>query len=179
MHVTGSVVLNDPLPINQPLVVFLGELGPGFNPFTNVSNLLSDPNLLDFWFNDGQHTISKSSLSPIASNVIAFGTDASGSIVSWLIWLAQVSATPPQSMRIILDTTGFYLYEDSGGCPGCQTPVPASYVEFGTGPGGNAAFALGGAWSETPLPAALPLFATGLGAMGLFGWWRKRKPQAA
>ena len=32
--------------------------------------------------------------------------------------------------------------------------------------------------SSTPLPAALPLFATGLGAMGLFGWRRKRKAQA-
>ena len=31
----------------------------------------------------------------------------------------------------------------------------------------------------TPLPAALPLFATGLGALGLFGWRRKRKAQAA
>ena len=29
--------------------------------------------------------------------------------------------------------------------------------------------------SVTPLPAALPLFATGLGAMGLFGWLRKRR----
>ena len=29
--------------------------------------------------------------------------------------------------------------------------------------------------SATPLPAAMPLFATGLGAMGLFGWRRKRK----
>ena len=29
--------------------------------------------------------------------------------------------------------------------------------------------------SQAPLPAALPLFASGLGAMGLFGWWRKRK----
>ncbi len=27
----------------------------------------------------------------------------------------------------------------------------------------------------TPTPAALPLFATGLGALGLFGWRRKRK----
>jgi hypothetical protein len=30
-----------------------------------------------------------------------------------------------------------------------------------------------------PLPAALPLFATGLGALGLFGWRRKRKVTAA
>ena len=29
----------------------------------------------------------------------------------------------------------------------------------------------------TPLPAAFPLFATGLGALGLFGWRRKRKAQ--
>jgi drug/metabolite transporter (DMT)-like permease len=32
--------------------------------------------------------------------------------------------------------------------------------------------------SATPLPAALPLFATGFGAMGLFGWRRKRKGAA-
>jgi hypothetical protein len=31
----------------------------------------------------------------------------------------------------------------------------------------------------TPLPAALPLFATGVGALGLLGWRRKRKVQAA
>ena len=33
--------------------------------------------------------------------------------------------------------------------------------------------------SATPLPAALPLFATGLGALGLLGWRRKKKAQAA
>ena len=33
--------------------------------------------------------------------------------------------------------------------------------------------------SAVPLPAALPLFATGLGALGLFGWRRKRKASAA
>jgi hypothetical protein len=37
----------------------------------------------------------------------------------------------------------------------------------------------GVAVAETPLPAALPLFATGLGALGLLGWRRKRKAQAA
>lgn len=33
--------------------------------------------------------------------------------------------------------------------------------------------------SATPLPAALPLFVGGLGLMGLFGWRRKQKAQAA
>ena len=33
--------------------------------------------------------------------------------------------------------------------------------------------------TQAPLPAALPLFASGLSAMGLFGWWRKRKRGAA
>jgi PEP-CTERM motif len=33
--------------------------------------------------------------------------------------------------------------------------------------------------TPTPLPAALPLFASGLGALGLFGWRRKRKNAAA
>jgi hypothetical protein len=36
-----------------------------------------------------------------------------------------------------------------------------------------------GAVSTTPLPAALPLFAIGLGALGLLGWRKKRKAQAA
>jgi hypothetical protein len=33
--------------------------------------------------------------------------------------------------------------------------------------------------SAVPLPAALPLFATGLAGLGLLGWRRKRKAQAA
>jgi hypothetical protein len=32
--------------------------------------------------------------------------------------------------------------------------------------------------NDLPLPAALPLFATGLGALGLLGWWRRRKAAA-
>jgi hypothetical protein len=33
--------------------------------------------------------------------------------------------------------------------------------------------------SSVPLPAALPLFASGLAGLGLLGWRRKRKAQAA
>jgi hypothetical protein len=38
---------------------------------------------------------------------------------------------------------------------------------------------LPGTVTATPLPAALPLFVGGLGVMGLFGWRRKQKAQAA
>jgi hypothetical protein len=49
----------------------------------------------------------------------------------------------------------------------------------------TSAVAVWGDWTSTvsdtatPLPAALPLFATGLAALGLLGWRRKRKAQAA
>jgi hypothetical protein len=46
---------------------------------------------------------------------------------------------------------------------------------MGPNPGGPAYADLTARVSQAPLPAALPLFASGLGAMGLFGWWRKRK----
>jgi type VI secretion system secreted protein VgrG len=52
--------------------------------------------------------------------------------------------------------------------------------ECGTSDFGSLGFSGGpNGINATPLPAALPLFATGLGAMGLLGWRRKRKPQAA
>jgi hypothetical protein len=44
--------------------------------------------------------------------------------------------------------------------------------------GYNGMWAQSATQSTTPLPAALPLFATGLGAIGLFGWRRKRKSAA-
>jgi hypothetical protein len=44
---------------------------------------------------------------------------------------------------------------------------------------GNILFSVEVDTATTPLPAAFPLFATGLGALGLFGWHRKRKNAAA
>ncbi len=53
-----------------------------------------------------------------------------------------------------------------------------SYV-WTWGPAADQSFTLNIGLPSTPLPAALPLFATGLGALGLLGWRRKRKPQSA
>jgi len=54
--------------------------------------------------------------------------------------------------------------------------TPGTYV-WTWGSGADQSFTL--EIGQTPIPAALPLFATGLGALGLLGWRRKRKAQAA
>jgi hypothetical protein len=51
--------------------------------------------------------------------------------------------------------------------------TPGTYV-YTWGAGADQSFT----FETTPLPAALPLFAGGLGALGLFGWRRRRKAQA-
>lgn len=53
-----------------------------------------------------------------------------------------------------------------------------SYFYSATGPDAGSSVSVTPV-SATPLPAALPLFATGLGAMGLFGWRRKRRASGA
>ncbi len=90
-------------------------------------------------------------------------------------------------------TTGAFL----GSIPidvGSNTPGGLWSLMFGTGSAsggdpntlyftdginGEADGLFGAIQAETPLPAALPLFATGLGALGLFGWRRKRKSAIA
>jgi hypothetical protein len=44
--------------------------------------------------------------------------------------------------------------------------------------GASSFFQINQSQVATPLPTAFPLFATGLGALGLLGWRRKRKPQS-
>jgi hypothetical protein len=70
------------------------------------------------------------------------------------------------------------------GINGFPTTPPigvASAIWYSADSDGNTLTASGSATIEsaTPLPDALPLFATGLGAMGLFGWRKKRKNAVA
>lgn len=65
-------------------------------------------------------------------------------------YIASIGFTPGDALSIIAFSDGAL----AGG--GTSSVVPA----------------------PTPLPAALPLFATGLGAIGVFGWRRKRKTAA-
>jgi hypothetical protein len=44
---------------------------------------------------------------------------------------------------------------------------------------GSFSVSISGSSAATPLPAALPMFVGGLGALGVLGWRKKRKPAAA
>jgi hypothetical protein len=55
------------------------------------------------------------------------------------------------------------------------TTITGATFSFGTTTGIN----VPGVPSAIPLPGALPLFATGMVGLGLLGWRKKRKAQAA
>jgi hypothetical protein len=76
------------------------------------------------------------------------------------LFLAASLPTSPDSV------TGGAVSNGCTGCAGNEFPVSGSFVS---------AVQL----NAVPLPAALPLFASGFGALGLLGWRRKRKAQAA
>ena len=117
-----------------------------------------------------------------------------GSVGTLLNFTGNVSVTNGQMFTVTHDD-GLTLIiggVNLGFNPGPTAPVVTTATY--TGPTGNFPFQLvygeccqGPAvlqvdlpfQSAVPLPAALPLFATGLGLMGLLGWRRKRKAQAA
>lgn len=88
-----------------------------------------------------------------------FTVDSSGHLTS-VDFSISVLTQQASLFNLTLDTVGntFSLYND-----GSDTGISTDTATFTP-------------VSATPLPAALPLFAGGLGALGLFGWRRKRKP---
>lgn len=109
-------------------------------------------------------------------------TNASGQIVQWAI--ALVSNEAPGAVEMVsisgidepgssdpIDITDVWNYCSAPTC-GEETFAGQDYTPGSWTP-------TNGPLGATPLPAALPLFASGLGALGLFGWRRKRKAQAA
>jgi len=77
--------------------------------------------------------------------------------------------TAPVGLWVVLGAGGIgYTYKDVAADHFSRGLITAVLHQGASGQG----------LTSTPLPAALPLFATGLGALGLFGWRRKRKQAA-
>jgi phospholipase/lecithinase/hemolysin len=98
------------------------------------------------------------------SSACVAGAGASG----WGQWCADTTTADPNheySRLRSLDSETTSFYADNEHFSAAGQAIAANYE-----------FTL---LNPTPLPATLPLFATGLGALGLLGWRRKRKAQAA
>ena len=116
-------------------------------------------NPTSFSFSDGVQTISSCASPSFCS--FFFVTGPTGSIVQWDVTLLG-SNYGIVSQNLAPPFSGSAFAQDQ------------DYVSSGYG---NVAFDPG-TWTgptATPVPSALPLFASGLGALGLFGWRRKRK----
>lgn len=107
-----------------------------------------------------------------------------GSIFCEINSLGPCGGGGPGNGYLALSPDSIILVEltfDAGGCTVQEPPFPScfSYLPFDfflsiQVPSGTPDDLV----APTPIPDALPLFATALGAMGLFGWRRKRKSAA-
>jgi len=90
-----------------------------------------------------------------SSSGVAYSHQGSTLVLAGLIYGGQIGTD--NLFSISLGSNGVYTFTDSAA-------------------GGSAYYTVGTiSVSQTPLPTTLPLLATGLGALAMFGWWRKRK----
>jgi hypothetical protein len=107
-----------------------------------------------------------------------FSLDATGALIAANLQGTGAYVTNCTGVSCLVDLvlSGTLSLGFNGGVFQDVTPASGPIVQNGgdLGTAFNQA-----ATTTTPLPAALPLFGTGLGALGLFGWRRKRKNAAA
>jgi hypothetical protein len=110
------------------------------------------------------YTLTITLSSSVTAFGLDFGTSTSGQNVSFALSNgATANVTTPESFFDGLDFIGFISSQ----------PFDTITLSV-TGPSGWGVEDITTATAATPLPAAIPLFASGLGALGLFGWRRKR-----
>ena len=141
------------------------------NDFLTITAVDTNYNLLSTATDTIKTTFSFTAPSAANGAVTGTGTDTSlffvfdGGNIHWN-GPANVSFANGLDLSITLSDASFF-----GALGGLGSAYPSVAID--------ATFSLTGSnVSQAPLPAALPLFATGLGAMGLFGWWRKKRQQA-
>jgi hypothetical protein len=164
----------DPLYIHSGNhAVGLGSAYPGNGSDATISQNISTVSgqnyNVSFWFNATYGTTCYSGYCNYTDFNVSFGGQSLLSLTNlppspnhtqtpygWQYYSFDVAATGPSSLLLFGDqfNLGHFALDDIS-VTGLASP-PA-----------------------VPLPAALPLFATGLGALGLLGWRRKRKKDAA
>jgi hypothetical protein len=113
---------------------------------------------------------------PLATDITKSWSDTLGNFTETLTTIDYIGRGAPNAIVVILEglltnpdltTTQVFFELNANQVGGPGHSVNWSGTQSTTNP------------NPVPLPAAFPLFATGLGALGLLGWRRKRKPLAA
>jgi hypothetical protein len=132
---------------------------------------------------------------PVLSQTI---TDTPGTVYTISFWAMALDSDSASRLDVFMNTS-YLLVPDATPIGGTGVSITGtlpytleSFIFTGTGSDvlSIAAYnnpaeyfvddvSISGGTSVVPLPAALPLFATGLAGLGLLGWRRKRKAQAA
>jgi hypothetical protein len=152
--VTGSFTITfDPTQtyLNSTTGITLGTL--------NISLVSA----LSFDYSPNSYTIGATTFA--AGELVVGGVESGACCITlpstdpdFYLQIITFTTTPAFNQLGYLTADGSYFYSAIGTSGGSVSVTPVS---------------------TTPLPAAFPLFASGLGAMGLFGWRRKRKNAAA
>jgi hypothetical protein len=113
------------------------------------------------------------------SGFVQIGTDGTGQITSWNInenFFAFYPGTPGGNPADV--SCEYNASTTPGGNLLQLTNASDGFVCIPGAESAAGSFLRNADVAATPLPAALPLFASGLGALGLFGWKRKKKTAA-
>jgi hypothetical protein len=159
---------------------------PPEDPVTGAFNITFDPTQV---YTDATAGITLTSLNITAGSAISFCYSAAAYTCDGVAFSAdelvvggiangtakvQYSPATDDYVLQISDFTSSPVFTEM-----VYAQVSAGNNQFYTTPGVSIGSVTVTAVTATPLPAALPLFATGVGALGLFGWRRKRKNATA
>ena len=174
-----------------------GSVCPADTIFTNTPDPTSNsaPNLQDQTLNGSPLLASLSGAGTLNGFTVTVTSQSGGDLLAgtWSFTPPTSTSLFPKFVEVSAGSSWFFLDvagATSGNWSTCPSGLGGSLCL--QNPPGNAALGLshlaffdgagapgGQGLGAVPIPAALPLFASGLGALGLIGWRRKRKPQVA
>ena len=140
---------------------------------------LSESNIVS-WLLNFQTSATTYVSNSATSGVVSLSGDAVSATMSGLIFTPTSTSTDPSALRFYTASGGNYWCLNRNLGSTCYGTYLESFAftgvvdEWAENTSERDPFVFAGVGASVPVPAALPLLASGLGALGFFGWRRKR-----